>query len=72
MASLKCLLDNYYARVSMLTTGGSVNILRGTSLDIYLLLLKTSKPLGIREIQRALDLSNQLIVWGNMNMVLSY
>ena len=34
------------------------DILRGTSLDIYSFLLKTSKPLGIREIQRALNLSS--------------
>ena len=36
----------------------SATILKGTSLDVYRLLLKTNKPLGIREIQRALDLSS--------------
>jgi len=57
--ALKCLLDNYYyAGVSMLTAGESTDILRGSSLDVYCLLLKTSKPLGIREIQRALNLSS--------------
>lgn len=34
------------------------DVLRGTSLDVYCLLLKSSKPLGIREIQRLLDLSS--------------
>lgn len=32
--------------------------LKGTALDIYRLLLKTQKPLGIREIQRTLNLSS--------------
>jgi len=57
--ALKCLLGNYYyAGVSMLTAEESADILRGTSLDVYFLLLKTSKPLGIREIQRTLNLSS--------------
>ncbi|MBT0158645.1 winged helix-turn-helix transcriptional regulator [Candidatus Bathyarchaeota archaeon A05DMB-2] len=36
----------------------SKEILKGTTLEIYRLLLKTNKPLGIREIQRALNLSS--------------
>ncbi|MEM3881692.1 MAG: winged helix-turn-helix domain-containing protein [Candidatus Bathyarchaeia archaeon] len=36
----------------------SKDILRGTTLEIYRLLLKTNKPLGIREIQRVLNLSS--------------
>ncbi len=35
--------------------------LKGTALDIYRLLLKTNKPLGIREIQRTLKLSSPSI-----------
>jgi hypothetical protein len=32
--------------------------LKGTALDIYRLILKTKKPLGIREVQRVLKLSS--------------
>ncbi len=32
--------------------------MKGTTLDIYRLLLKTNKPLGIREVQRMLNLSS--------------
>lgn len=39
-------------------TEGSADILKGTTLDIYRLMLKTNKPLGIREVQRALKLSS--------------
>lgn len=46
----------------MLTTEESTDILRGTTLDIYRLLLTTSEPLGIREIQRALNLSSPSVV----------
>jgi DNA-binding transcriptional ArsR family regulator len=41
-----------------LTDKESTDILKGTALDIYRFMLKTSKPLGIREIQRALNLSS--------------
>jgi len=34
------------------------NVLRGTTLEVYRLFLKSSRPLGIREIQRALNLSS--------------
>ncbi len=36
----------------------SGDILRGTTLDIYRFLLKSSKPVGPREVQRALNLSS--------------
>ena len=32
--------------------------MKGTTLDIYRLILKTNKPLGIREVQRMLNLSS--------------
>ena len=37
------------------------DVLKGNALDIYRLLLTTSKPLGIREIQRTLKLSSPSI-----------
>ncbi len=40
----------------------SADTLKGTTLDVYRLLLKTNKPLGIREIQRTLNLSSPSIV----------
>ncbi len=36
----------------------SSDVLKGTALDIYRLLLTSRRPLGIREIQRALNLSS--------------
>jgi DNA-binding transcriptional ArsR family regulator len=36
----------------------SADILKGTALDIYRLMLRARKPLGIREIQRALNISS--------------
>ncbi len=36
----------------------SSDVLKGTALDIYKLMLRSSKPLGIREIQRTLELSS--------------
>lgn len=47
-----------YAEVTGLTEKDASDVLKGTSLDIYRLLLKTGKPLGIREVQRALNLSS--------------
>lgn len=44
--------------MSRLAEEESSDILKGTALDIYHLMLKTLKPLGIREIQRALKLSS--------------
>jgi DNA-binding transcriptional ArsR family regulator len=34
------------------------NALKGTTLEVYRFLLKNSKPVGIREVQRALNLSS--------------
>jgi DNA-binding transcriptional ArsR family regulator len=36
----------------------SKEVLRGTTLEVYRFLLKNSKPVGIRELQRALKLSS--------------
>jgi DNA-binding transcriptional ArsR family regulator len=36
----------------------SREVLRGTTLEVYRFLLKSSKPVGIRELQRALNLSS--------------
>ncbi|HYA78652.1 MAG TPA: winged helix-turn-helix domain-containing protein [Verrucomicrobiae bacterium] len=36
----------------------SKDVLRGTTLEVYRFLLKSSKPVGIRELQRALNLSS--------------
>lgn len=45
-----------------MTAKESNDILKGTTLDIYRLLLTTSKPVGIREIQRELSLSSPSVV----------
>jgi DNA-binding transcriptional ArsR family regulator len=44
--------------VSRLVNKESVDQLTGPSFDIYCLILKSSRPLGIRETQRALNLSS--------------
>ena len=36
----------------------SKDVLRGTTLEVYRFLLKSNKPVGIRELQRALNLSS--------------
>jgi DNA-binding transcriptional ArsR family regulator len=36
----------------------SKEVLRGTTLEVYRFLLKSNKPVGTRELQRALDLSS--------------
>ena len=41
-----------------LSADGSKDVLRGTTLEVYRFLLKSGKPVGIRELQRALDLSS--------------
>lgn len=41
-----------------LTTDGTTGILRGTTLEMYRFLLKTNKPVGLRQVQRALKLSS--------------
>lgn len=45
-----------------LTVEDAKDALRGTTLEIYRFLVKTNKPVGIREVQRALNLSSPSIV----------
>ncbi len=60
------ILNCYYFLLSnggiKLTEEETAEILKGTSFDIYRLLLTNSKPLGVREIQRKLHLSSPSIV----------
>ena len=39
----------------------SKEVLRGTTLEVYRFLLKSNKPVGTRELQRALDLSSSSV-----------
>lgn len=39
----------------------SADILHGTTLDVYRFILKKGKPVGVREVQRALNLSSPSI-----------
>ena len=39
----------------------SKEVLRGTTLEVYRFLLKSSKPVGVRELQRALNLSSSSV-----------
>jgi DNA-binding transcriptional ArsR family regulator len=41
-----------------LVDDGSKEVLRGTTLEVYRFLVKSSKPVGVREVQRALKLSS--------------
>jgi len=41
-----------------LSADESKDVLRGTTLEVYRFLLKSNKPVGIRELQRALNLSS--------------
>jgi DNA-binding transcriptional ArsR family regulator len=41
-----------------LATDDSKEVLRGTTLEVYRFLLKSNKPVGTRELQRALSLSS--------------
>jgi len=45
-----------------LTAEDVKDALRGTTLEIYRFLVKTNKPVGIREVQRALNLSSPSVV----------
>jgi DNA-binding transcriptional ArsR family regulator len=45
----------------------SSDILKGNALEIYRFVLKTKKPLGIREIQRALKLSSPSVAQYHLN-----
>ncbi len=42
----------------MSANGEPKEVLRGTTLEVYRFLLKSNKPVGIRELQRALNLSS--------------
>src|SRR5512139_552229 len=39
----------------------SKDVLKGTTLEVYRFLLKSSKPVGTRELQRALNLSSSSV-----------
>ena len=39
----------------------SKEVLRGTTLEVYRFLLKSTKPVGVRELQRALDMSSSSV-----------
>jgi hypothetical protein len=43
--------------VGVLGSGEAEDVLRGTTLEVYRFLLKSSKPVGAREVQRTLHLS---------------
>jgi DNA-binding transcriptional ArsR family regulator len=47
--------------VKALVDDESKEVLRGTTLEVYRFLLKSSKPVGIREVQRALNLSSSSV-----------
>jgi DNA-binding transcriptional ArsR family regulator len=47
--------------VKSLVGDESREVLRGTTLEVYRFLLKSSKPVGVRELQRALDLSSSSV-----------
>jgi DNA-binding transcriptional ArsR family regulator len=44
-----------------LTADESKEVLKGTTLEVYRFLLKSNKPVGIRELQRALNLSSSSV-----------
>ena len=56
-----------YAVVTRLTAEENLDLLKGTSLEIYRLLLKNGEPLGIREVQRALNLSSPSVAQYHLN-----
>jgi predicted DNA-binding transcriptional regulator len=46
---------------------GQKDILRGLTLKVYKFVLRSDKPVGIREVQRALDLSSPTLALYHMN-----
>jgi hypothetical protein len=46
---------------------GSTDVLRGLTLKVYKLILKSDKPVGIREVQRALNLSSPTLALYHIN-----
>ena len=55
---LKCTNRVLAVEGSVISADESKEVLRGTTLEVYRFLLKNSKPVGIRELQRALHLSS--------------
>lgn len=47
--------------------GESKDVLRGLTLRVYRFILKNEKPVGIREVQRALNLSSPTLALYHMN-----
>ncbi len=47
--------------VKSLAEAESKEVLKGTTLEVYRFLLKSNKPVGTRELQRALDLSSSSV-----------
>jgi len=47
--------------VNRVSTDESKEVLRGTTLEVYRFLLKSNKPVGTRELQRALNLSSSSV-----------
>jgi DNA-binding transcriptional ArsR family regulator len=47
--------------VTYVATEESKDVLRGTTLEVYRFLLKSKKPVGTRELQRALNLSSSSV-----------
>ncbi len=47
--------------MSSVAADESKEVLKGTTLEVYRFLLKSSKPVGTRELQRALDLSSSSV-----------
>jgi len=44
-----------------LSNDDSKEVLRGTTLEVYRFLLKSTKPVGVRELQRALEMSSSSV-----------
>ena len=44
--------------VASLGSDKTDDVLRGTTLEVYHFILKSGKPIGVREVQRALNLSS--------------
>ncbi|MCW4005302.1 MAG: winged helix-turn-helix domain-containing protein [Candidatus Bathyarchaeota archaeon] len=53
--------------MSRLTENENTSVLKGTALDIYRFMLKSNKPLGIRDVQRALKLSSPSVAQYHMS-----
>ncbi len=58
MDALKLTIQILERAVANLGSDKTDDVLRGSTLEVYRLLLKSGKPVGTREIQRALNLSS--------------